>query len=91
MSRCREGGVIAVICVGLTTVNWTEEPPIETLLIPRKLEPVIVTVWPPGVGPLFGEMPLIVGGYANDSETGREMRMTRTRQSIFSAGCRLTA
>ncbi len=26
-----------------------------------KLVPLIVTVWPPAVGPLFGEIPEIVG------------------------------
>ncbi|OGH68244.1 MAG: hypothetical protein A3C15_03520 [Candidatus Magasanikbacteria bacterium RIFCSPHIGHO2_02_FULL_50_9b] len=84
------GGVVAVICVGLSTVNWTEVPPIVTLLTPMKLVPVIMTVCPPAVGPVFGEMSDIIRGSANDTETGRAIRMKRTRLSIFSAGCRLT-
>ena len=36
--------------------------PNETLVAPVKLEPVMVTVVPPVVGPLAGLMPVTVGG-----------------------------
>ena len=42
-------------------MNVAVDPPIVTLVIPMKLLPVIVTVWPPDVGPLIGLMLFIVG------------------------------
>src|SRR6266545_4011855 len=56
-------GVTAVILVGELTVNDAAavEPKL-TQLTPLKSAPLMVTVWPPPVGPVAGETELIVDG-----------------------------
>ena len=56
-------GLTTVIWVSLSTVKLlVPVEPNETLVAPVKLEPVMVTVVPPVVGPLAGLMPVTVGG-----------------------------
>ncbi len=56
-------GDVAVICVAELTVKLTAGvPPNCTAVAPVKLVPVMVTVVPPAVGPLVGEIPVTVGG-----------------------------
>ena len=60
-------GLVAVICVSLSTVNCAPAEPNETPLAPVKPVPVIVTVVPPAAGPLFGLTLVTVGrGGADD-------------------------
>jgi hypothetical protein len=56
-------GVVQVMLVALTTVTLVAAaPPIVTPVAPvMKLVPVIVTLWPPAVGPLDGAMAVTVG------------------------------
>jgi hypothetical protein len=55
-------GVVAVIEVGPFTVKLVAAvPPKVTAVVPLKLVPVIVTLVPPSVGPLFGETEVTVG------------------------------
>ena len=58
-------GVLAVICVALTTVTFVAEfPPINTAAPVRNPVPVIVTVVPPATGPEFGvKAAVIIGGW----------------------------
>ena len=56
------GGVVAVIVVELTTMTFVAAaPPMVTAVAPVRLVPVIVTLVPPSVGPVAGEMPVTVG------------------------------
>jgi hypothetical protein len=56
------GGDVAVIWVGLTTLNApAAAPPNLTAVAPDKLVPVIVTLVPPAAGPEFGDTLVIVG------------------------------
>jgi hypothetical protein len=56
-------GVVAVICVALTTTTLVAAVvPTVTVAPVAKFVPVIVTGVPPAVGPLFGETALTVGG-----------------------------
>ena len=56
-------GVVAVICVPLTTTTLVAAtPPNVTVAPAAKFAPVIVTAVPPAVGPLPGETLLTVGG-----------------------------
>ena len=56
-------GVVAVMVVALTTTTAVAAtPPKVTLLAPVKLVPLIVTDWPPMVGPMSGETLATVGG-----------------------------
>jgi hypothetical protein len=55
-------GELAMISVAELTAKTTLVLPNLTALAPVKLVPVIVTVVPPTVGPLFGETRLTVGG-----------------------------
>jgi hypothetical protein len=55
-------GVVAVICVPLTTTTFVAAvPPNVTVAPVAKFVPVIVTAVPPAIGPLFGEILLTVG------------------------------
>ena len=55
-------GAVAVIWVLLLTVKpLAAVPPKVTAVAPEKLVPVMVTVVPPLVGPLVGEMEVTVG------------------------------
>ena len=55
-------GAVAVIVVLLTTVVFVAAtPPIVTPVAPVKLVPVMVTLVPPAVGPLTGEMEVTLG------------------------------
>ena len=55
-------GAVAVICVALLTVKPVAAvAPKVTAVAPEKLVPVMVTVVPPLVGPLVGEMEVTVG------------------------------
>ena len=55
-------GVVAVICVALTTVTLVAAVvPNVTVAPVAKFVPVIVTAVPPAVEPLFGETLLTVG------------------------------
>ena len=55
-------GVVAVICVPLTTTTFVAAaPPNVTVAPAAKFVPVIVTAVPPAAGPLFGDTPLTVG------------------------------
>ena len=55
-------GVVAVICVPLTTTTFVAAaPPNVTVAPAAKFVPVIVTAVPPAVDPLFGETLLTVG------------------------------
>ena len=55
-------GAVAVICVALLTVKPVAAvAPKVTAVAPEKLVPVTVTVVPPLVGPLVGEMEVTVG------------------------------
>lgn len=55
-------GLVAVICVSLTTVKpLPATPPKETPVVPVKPVPVIVILVPPAAGPLVGLIPDIVG------------------------------
>ena len=55
-------GVIAVIVVSLTTEKLIAfVPPKVNAVVPVKPVPLIVTAWPPAVGPEFGEMLVNVG------------------------------
>jgi hypothetical protein len=56
-------GVVAVICVPLTTTTFVAaaEPNV-TVAPDTKFVPVIVTAVPPVVGPLLGDTPVTVGG-----------------------------
>jgi hypothetical protein len=55
-------GVVAVICVALTTTTLVAAvAPNVTVAPMAKLVPVIVTAVPPAVGPLFGDTLLTVG------------------------------
>ncbi len=57
-------GVVAVICVALsTTTPVASVPPTVTLVAPVKFVPVITTLVLPAVGPALGATPLIVGGF----------------------------
>ena len=56
-------GVVAVICVALTTTTLVAAAlPNVTVAPAAKFAPVIVTAVPPAVEPLFGETLLAVGG-----------------------------
>ena len=56
-------GVVAVICVPLTTTTLVAAAaPNVTVAPAAKFVPVIVTAVPPTVGPLFGDTLLTVGG-----------------------------
>ena len=56
-------GLVSVIVVALTTVTFVAAaPPKVTLVAPVKSVPVSVTLVPPRVTPLTGEIPVIVGG-----------------------------
>ncbi len=56
-------GVIAVIWVGELTVNEAAfTPPKVTAVTPVKLLPVIITVVPPTLLPVFGDIDVKVGG-----------------------------
>lgn len=56
-------GVVAVICVALTTTTLVADAvPIVTVAPATNLVPAIVTDVPPAIGPLFGEILLTVGG-----------------------------
>jgi hypothetical protein len=55
-------GVVAVICVPLTTTALVAAVPPNVAVAPTaKLVPVIVTAVPPAVDPLFGDTPATVG------------------------------
>lgn len=54
-------GAITVTCVWLALFTNAVLPPNFTDVAPSRLVPVIVTLCPPAVGPLFGEMLDIVG------------------------------
>src|SRR5205823_11966521 len=55
-------GVVAVICVALTTTTFVAAvPPKVTVAPAAKFVPVIVTPVPPAAGPVFGLTPLTVG------------------------------
>ena len=55
-------GVVAVMEVVLTTTTLVAAaPPRVTLVAPVKLVPVMVTAWPPAVGPVDGLIALTVG------------------------------
>ena len=55
-------GAVAVICVALLTVKpLAAVPPKVTAVAPVKPEPLMVTVVPPVLGPVVGEMPVTVG------------------------------
>ena len=49
-------GVVAVIVVSLITVKFVKVPPMFTAVAPVKFVPVIVTLPPPTVLPMVGEM-----------------------------------
>ena len=52
-------GVVAVICVTLFTVKLAAVPPnVTPVVTPVKPVPVMVTLVPPLVGPVFGLTPL---------------------------------
>ena len=56
-------GVVAVMVVSLTTVTAVAAlPPMVTPEAPVNFVPVIVTLVPPRVGPLVGEIAITVGG-----------------------------
>ena len=55
-------GLIAVIWVSLTMLNFAGAGPKETLVAPVKPVPVIVTEVPPVLDPLDGLILVIVGG-----------------------------
>jgi hypothetical protein len=56
-------GVVAVICVPLSTTTFVAVVPANVTDAPEaKFVPVIVTPVPPTVDPLFGETLLTVGG-----------------------------
>ena len=56
-------GVVQLMLVALKTVMLVAlAPPMVTAVAPVKLEPVIVTLVPPTVGPLDGAMAVTVGG-----------------------------
>ena len=55
-------GVVAVMEVALTTTTLVAAaPPRVTLVAPVKLVPVMVTDWPPAVGPVDGLIALTAG------------------------------
>jgi hypothetical protein len=55
-------GVVAVICVELSTVKLAAAvPPKVTEVAPVRLVPVMVTLVPPAVGPLLGDTLVTVG------------------------------
>ena len=55
-------GLVTVICVPESEMILPAAPPKLTLVAPVRLVPVIVTVVPPSVVPLDGEIALIAGG-----------------------------
>ena len=56
-------GVVAVICVALTTTTFVAAAAPNVTVAPvTKLVPVIVTAVPPAVDPLFGLTLVTVGG-----------------------------
>jgi hypothetical protein len=56
-------GVVAVICVALTTTTLVAAVlPNVTVAPAAKLVPVMVTAVPPAVEPVFGLTPVTVGG-----------------------------
>ena len=61
-------GVVAVICVPLTTTTFVAAAPPNVTVAPvAKFVPVIVTAVPPAVDPLFGDTPLTVGGEVGEA------------------------
>ena len=55
-------GVVAVICVPLTTTTLLAAAPPNVTVVPAaKFVPVIVTAVPPAAGPLFGDTLLTAG------------------------------
>src|SRR3989441_12057276 len=57
------GGVVALICVALTTLTPVAGvPPTVTVAPAAKFVPVIAIAVPPAVGPELGLTPLTVGG-----------------------------
>ena len=55
-------GDVAVICVELLTVkDVAAVPPKLTAVAPVRFVPLIVTLVPPAVEPVFGETPVTVG------------------------------
>ena len=59
------GGDVAVIEVALLTTNDVAAvAPNFTLVAPAKFVPVMVTLVPPALGPVFGLMAVTVGGSA---------------------------
>ena len=55
------GGEVATIVVGPLAVIVPAVPPNLTAVAPAKLLPVIVTLVPPALGPLVGEIPVTAG------------------------------
>ena len=55
------GGLVTVICVPESPAIFAVTPPKVTLVAPARLAPEIVTVVPPWVLPLDGEIAVIVG------------------------------
>jgi hypothetical protein len=56
-------GVVAVICVALTTTTFVAAVPPNVTVAPlAKFVPVMVTAVPPAVDPVFGDTLLTVGG-----------------------------
>ena len=55
-------GLVTVTCVPESEMILPAAPPKLTLVVPVRLVPVIVTVVPPSVVPLDGEIALIAGG-----------------------------
>src|SRR5206468_2981145 len=55
-------GAVAVIVESSTTVKEAATPPKSTSYAAEKPSPVIVTAFPPSMGPLPGEMPETAGG-----------------------------
>jgi len=61
-------GVVAVICVPLTTTTFVAAAPPNVTVAPvAKFVPVIVTAVAPAVDPLFGDTPLTVGGEVGEA------------------------
>ncbi|MNE07162.1 hypothetical protein D3C80_997690 [compost metagenome] len=54
-------GAVAVIDVALLTVWLAVIPPKVTVVAPARFVPLMVTVVPPPVGPLFGAIDVTVG------------------------------
>ena len=63
-----DGGVAEMLVAEFTLMSVASAVPNLTAVVPVKLVPIIVTLVPPAVGPLGGEIDVTVGAGASDDK-----------------------